>query len=106
MTLFEKLKKKYDPHKERVGFVLKNGKIVEVDNVCEKPEEGFDVRGEDILKYTPQAKATWHTHPNADSNLSANDYETFMNWPELDHYIVGTDGVRRFYVEAGELLTE
>lgn len=98
------LQDKYDPKVERVGFVLKTGEIVEVENVCVNPEEGFDVKGEDILKYALHAYATWHTHPKSDNNLSANDYETFLSWPDLDHFIVGTDGVRRYVVEDGELL--
>jgi len=102
--ILKELSEKYDSEVERVGFVLKTGEIIEVENVCAEPAEGFDVKGEDILKYAPQAYATWHTHPNADNNLSANDYETFLNWPDLVHFIVGTDGVRQYYVEEGEVL--
>jgi|HigsolmetaAR201D_1030396.scaffolds.fasta_scaffold33936_2 Predicted metal-dependent protease of the PAD1/JAB1 superfamily len=102
--IIEQLKEKYDPKVERVGFILKNGEIVEVENVCPEPEEGFDVKGEDILKYGEDAYATWHTHPTSDCNLSMNDYETFLNWPELEHFIVGTDGVRRYIIEDGEVL--
>ena len=89
---------------ERVGFILKSGEIVEVPNVCAKPEEGFDVSGEDIVKYADTSVATWHTHPGGNNNLSVSDFNTFLNWPELDHYIVGTNGVRRYYVEQGEVL--
>lgn len=100
----QSLLKKYDEQAERVGFVLKSGKIVEVENICDKPEEGFDVSGEDIARYAFDARATWHTHPNKDYNLSANDYNTFLMWPELDHYIVGNNGVRKYVVEDGEVL--
>ncbi|MES0134517.1 hypothetical protein NKJ88_06075 [Mesorhizobium sp. M0016] len=89
---------------ERVGFVLKNGKVIEVQNICENPAEGFDVSGEDIALYALTARATWHTHPNASHNLSANDFNTFLNWPELDHYIIGNDGIRKYIVEDGEVL--
>lgn len=102
--LLESLQTLFEGDKERIGFVLKDGSIVEVENVCEEPTEGFDVKGEDIIKYAPIAAATWHTHPNEDSNLSANDYRTFLNWPELEHYIIGTDGVSKFVVEDGEVL--
>lgn len=96
----------YDPLVERVGFILKSGEVIEVQNICEKPEEGFDVSGEDIAKYGLDAIATWHTHPNASNNLSMNDHEMFLNWPELSHYIVGTNGVRCYVVEDGEVLID
>ncbi|RWB08776.1 MAG: hypothetical protein EOQ39_18815 [Mesorhizobium sp.] len=95
---------KYDEAVEHVGFILKSGKVIEVANICENPEEGFDVSGEDIALYALTAKATWHTHPKADFNLSANDFNTFRNWPEMDHYIIGTNGVRKYIVEDGEVL--
>lgn len=91
------------PH-ERVGFILKTGEIVEVENICDDPTGGFDVKGADIIKYAPIAAATWHTHPNEDSNLSAGDWHTFLNWPELEHYIIGNDGVTKFVVENGDVL--
>jgi proteasome lid subunit RPN8/RPN11 len=93
-----------DSDAERVGFVMKNGEIIECKNICEDPENGFDVSGEEILRYYPDAEATWHTHPGRTANLSANDYETFVNWPELAHFIVGTDGVKRYVVENGQVL--
>lgn len=95
---------KYDENVERVGFVMKSGKIVEVQNICDKPEEGFDVSGEDIALYALDARATWHTHPKADYNLSANDFNTYLNWPELDHFIIGNNGIRRYVVADGEVL--
>lgn len=98
------LLKLYEGPFERVGFILKTGEIVEVENICEDPTEGFDVKGADILKYTPVAAATWHTHPDVDSNLSANDWHTFLNWPELEHYIIGNDGVTKFVVVDGDVL--
>lgn len=81
-----------------MGFVLKTGEIVEVENVCEKPDEGFDVKGEDLLKYEGQIQASWHTHPGSDSNLSHGDYASFLDYPEWDHYIVGSDGVACYTV--------
>jgi proteasome lid subunit RPN8/RPN11 len=89
---------------EKVGFVLTNGSIVEVENICHDPENGFDVRGEDILKHEDSAEATWHTHPGCDSNLSVGDHETFLGFPHLAHYIIGIDGIRCFKVEKGRVL--
>ncbi|MBD9544247.1 hypothetical protein IB276_32910 [Ensifer sp. ENS04] len=93
----------YEGPQERCGFILKTGEIVEVVNICPTPTNGFDMRGEDLIRYTPIASASWHTHPGEDSNLSAGDFQSFLNWPELDHYIVGNDGVTRFRVEDGDV---
>lgn len=89
---------------ERVGFVLKSGEIVEVENVCDKPEEGFEVSTADLAKYINDICATWHTHPGKDSNLSMNDWYGFLNFPDLDHYIVGTDGVSHYRVQNGKVI--
>lgn len=94
----------YEGTVERVGFVLKTGEIVEVANICDKPEEGFDVAGFDLVRFTPIAEATWHTHPGSDSNLSANDWHSFKNWPELEHYIIGKDGISKYVVRDGDVL--
>ncbi|KQS84244.1 hypothetical protein [Rhizobium sp. Leaf383] len=94
----------YEGPNERCGFILKNGDIVEVPNICTDPTNGFDMRGEDIIRFAPLASSTWHTHPDEDSNLSAGDYATFLNWPEHDHFIIGNDGVTRFFVEGGDVL--
>lgn len=90
--------------KERVGFILANGELVEVENVCSEPEQGFEVSGADLVKYEHDAIATWHTHPGKDSNLSVNDYRGFKNWPKLTHYIVGIDGVSGYAIDNGALI--
>jgi proteasome lid subunit RPN8/RPN11 len=89
---------------EQVGFVLTSGEVVEVKNVCKDPTNGFVVSGEDLLRYSDDVVATWHTHPGATSNLSMSDYESFKNWPQWRHFIAGSDGVAEYYVEDGELL--
>lgn len=89
---------------ERVGFILKSGEVVEVHNDSSSPIEGFSVSAESLLQYDGQVAATWHTHPGVSANLSAADYESFMNYPEWDHYIAGIDGIRRYFLEGGCLL--
>lgn len=83
---------------ERCGFVLGDGTIIEVQNVCSNPAEGFDISAEDIILYTEEhgATCTWHTHPNQSSNLSGEDYIMFNAWPNLKHMIVGSDGVKGY----------
>lgn len=84
---------------ERVGFILDNDEIVEVDNVSVTPEDGFEVSAEDLVRFEGRTVATWHTHPNETSNLSLDDYLGFLNWPDLRHYIIGNDGVKAFVVK-------
>lgn len=87
-----------------MGLILNTHKIIELDNICDIPTEGFQVRVEDLLPFEDDMIATWHTHPNQDSNLSVNDYRTFLNYPDLRHYIVGTDGVAEYTVENGKVM--
>jgi proteasome lid subunit RPN8/RPN11 len=89
----------YEGNLERVGFVLKDGSIVEVANICADPENGFEVSGEDLLRYEDRIAATWHTHPNERSNLSVGDHHSFLNYPDLLHHIIGNDGVSSYEVK-------
>ncbi len=84
---------------ERVGFILDSGEIVEVENVSVTSEEGFEVSAENLIRFEAGAVATWHTHPGESSNLSLDDYLGFLNWPDLRHYIVGSDGTKAFVVK-------
>lgn len=104
--LSEKLAKKYGGLTERVGFVLADGTIIECENIAEDPTQNFQVAGEEILKWADEAVATWHTHTDADANLSTDDYDTFLGWSSLDHYIIGNDGVRKYIVREGDILID
>lgn len=91
------LKAEYQPTgKEKVGFILHDGTIVEVMNIHPSPELHFEVSADDLLRFEDSAQATWHTHPNGDANLSNDDYLAFLAWPQFTHYIVGSDGVRAY----------
>ncbi len=80
---------------ERVGFIA-GDVITEVKNAAENPNTGFYVGPEDIIKHTEDSEswATWHTHPNQNSNLSGEDHRMFLQWPNLVHFIIGSDGVK------------
>jgi proteasome lid subunit RPN8/RPN11 len=93
----------WDPEdtKERCGFILKGNRMCEVQNTHPQPEHGFEIDPEAIIRHEDQIKATWHTHPNSDACLSEADYICFLNWPHLEHYIIGKDGVRRYVVVDG-----
>lgn len=99
--LTNKLLRKLSPGPERGGLILKGGKLVEVQNICSEPEEGFLPDAADLIPHLPNAVGTWHTHPGASANLSVEDAETFVSWPDWLHAIVGEDGVRWYAVKNG-----
>lgn len=87
-----------DTGPERVGVILHNGVVIEVENKAENPDESFDVDPQVMIEYEDQIKGTFHTHPGASAQLSGEDYQAFSNWRKLIHYIVGNDGVRAYEV--------
>jgi proteasome lid subunit RPN8/RPN11 len=89
---------------ERVGFILTDGQVIEVENVCHDPLNGFEVRPEDLIAHEDQISACWHTHPGCTANLSSDDYIAFQNYPHLHHYVIGQDGIRCFVVRDGSII--
>jgi proteasome lid subunit RPN8/RPN11 len=102
--LEDRLLKLHNNEVERCGFIMPRNRIVECENISEHPERGFDVSDEEVLKYGDKAIATWHTHPNADNNLSTLDMENFLQWDTIDHYIIGNNGVRKYIIKDGDVL--
>ena len=88
---------------ERVGFVLNDGSVVEVVNDAPNPNEGFDVCPEDLITFAEHAVASWHTHPNASANLSVLDNSAFLSWPKLEHFIIGSDGIKKYFIEGNRV---
>lgn len=76
---------------ERCGVITRRGRVVELTNVHPSPVEGFIIKPQEVLHWLGSGKAvaTWHTHPGADPNLSDADYNGFLQWPGLDHWIAG-----------------
>ena len=104
--MLNELSNKYaDEGNERLGFVLEDNSVVELTNGHDDPEYGAQYLAEDLFNfvYNPdfehQAIASWHTHPSKPSNLTGDDFIAFTNHPQLVHYIIGNDGVRKFYVD-------
>lgn len=89
---------------ERVGFILDDGAVVEVENVSGTPDTGFDICAEDLITFGERAVASFHTHPGASANLSVEDASTFLTWPNLKHYIIGNDGIRTFEVKGNQVV--
>lgn len=80
-----------DDVNERCGLVLKDGTVVELENVADDPVNSYEMAGESVLPFMEKdlVVSTWHTHPKADPNLSGEDYAGFLGWPDLSHIIIG-----------------
>lgn len=78
---------------------------IECKNICTDPYAGYEMSFDDMDRLDdPEVVGTFHTHPNGSSNLSFEDYESFMGYPRLTHYIIGKDGVKKFKILNGELV--
>lgn len=84
---------------ERVGFILRDNSVVEVENTHPIPSQYFDVSAKDLIEYCDHAIASFHTHPGHNNNLSVNDQQAFLAWPHLIHYIIGCDGIQAYVVK-------
>lgn len=91
---------------ERVGFITKDHKVIEVVNISNEPEYSFEVDPQDIIKYTEVVPciATWHTHPKSDCNLSGEDFRMFQSWPKLMHIIIGSNGISVYSIKQNSML--
>lgn len=94
--------------KEQIGVILADNTIVELDNLHSEPETDATLASEDLFTYfysgEYDVKATWHTHVDESADLSGQDYSTFLLHPDLDHYIIGTDGVKKYVVKEGAVI--
>jgi proteasome lid subunit RPN8/RPN11 len=92
---------------ERCGLILKDGTIIEVENVAADKTLGYQMSPLSVLPFVEEGlvAGTWHTHPDTDPNLSGEDYSGFLGWPDLEHSIVGWRNgkatVLRYRVEDG-----
>lgn len=94
-----KRKLKKGDKEEKCGLILKGYRIIEVENTNLNKENSFRIDAKALIKHEDELIGTWHTHPNESANLSLDDYDGFRQWPRLQHYIVGIDGVRCFEVQ-------
>lgn len=93
---------------ERCGLVLKNGTIVEIENVADDKTNSYRMNPKGVLPFLDQLAETWHTHPDSDPNLSGEDYSGFLAWPDLVHNIIGLRAgrvvVQRYRVDKGVVI--
>lgn len=106
MPLAATLSRFHTPGPERVGLILRNGEIVELNNISGAPDNSFGVAPEEMIRYEGEAVATWHTHPSGTAAISTEDYLGFRMWPDLLHLIVGTDGVRGYTVKRNAVIQD
>ena len=106
------LKEKLDDN-ERIGFIVqqsKSLKVIETNNISPEPNDNFIFDPDDLKSYVFSDKhktvATWHTHPNSDANLCANDYVGLLNYPELKPIIVSKDEIRIYEVIDGAIFQQ
>lgn len=88
----------WNPLVERCGLVLKDGSIIELPNTNPNPALHFSFSKDYFGSYS-DCVATWHTHPDGNPNLSIADYESFLKYPNLFHYIVGDGIVWGYYIQ-------
>jgi proteasome lid subunit RPN8/RPN11 len=93
-----------DDGPETGGVILNDGSIVEIPSIHPEPNTGYQPDPVVLLALIDQLAGTWHTHPGATSNLSVEDAETFVNWPDLTHAIIGTDGVRWYRAKGSAVI--
>lgn len=90
----------YSPNgDERVGFIFKDGRLVEVPNCSPHPEDSFDVGADYLIAHEDDIAACFHTHPGASSELSSQDFFGFSANPDWVHYIIGCDGISAYAMD-------
>ena len=89
---------------EMCGFILDKRRCVQLKNVHPEPTEGFEIDPEDTLRYLDRIKGIWHTHPNEPAVLSGHDKLCMEMWPDIPHYIIGSDGIRKYVVKDGAVV--
>lgn len=82
---------------ERGGYITSDFEVIECENVHIEPLNNFALNF-DKLEELETAYGTFHTHVDKSSNLSKEDYDSFQNWPNLVHFIIGNDGISCYKV--------
>lgn len=98
--LLKQLQDKYrDEGNERGGYITSENIAFEVNNIHPQADNNFMFSCEDLDKLdSNDVIATFHTHPNKTSNLSKEDYDSFVNWEKLLHFIIGKDKISCYKV--------
>lgn len=107
--VIEKLKKIQKSSIEEVGgYITNDDKVIKCENIHQDKSNNFMFSCEDLDKLENESTiATFHTHINKSANLSKEDYNAFLNWEKLLHFIVGEDKINCYKVsERGTIVIE
>lgn len=107
--LLEQLRKICEKSEDECGgYITKDLTVCEVKNIHPQKDNNFMFSCEDLEKLEDEdVIATFHTHPKKNSNLSKEDYDAFVNWEKLLHFIVGQDKITCYKVsEKGTVVIE
>lgn len=108
-AICDKLRNFYNESgEERGGYITFEGNVFEVTNIHKDKDNYFMFSCEDLDKLSDEkVMATFHTHPDKSSNLSKEDYDAFVNWEKLLHFIIGKDKISCYKVsERGTVIIE
>lgn len=108
-NVIEKLKRLQKSSNEEIGgYITEDDKVIECENVHPEKDNNFMFSCEDLEKLECESTiATFHTHVNKSGNLSKEDYNAFLNWEKLLHFIVGEDKINCYKVsERGTIVIE
>lgn len=97
----------WNPIEELCGFILTDGTIIEVANRSPRPKETFLISQEDIAVYgLDKIQTFWHSHPSNNTNLSAEDYFMFLQYPDHKHRIYSQDGYADYIIRNGLVIKD
>lgn len=93
------LNNNWDEVVERCGVILTNGASVEFKNNHPEPSKHFLITEEDIDSVgLSNIACFWHSHPSNDVNLSLDDYQMFLKYPDHIHRIYSAFDSADYYV--------
>lgn len=97
----------WHPILEKCGVILKTGEIVELINESFEPDQSFKISQEAVDNIgLDNIETFWHSHPSNNSNLSLEDYFTFIKYPDHKHRIYVNDHFVDYYVRNGLVIRE
>lgn len=98
-STLNRLRELYSETEERGGYITNDGFVIEVENIHPDKTDNFMFSCDDLDKLDSlDVMGTFHTHPNKSSNLSKEDYDAFVNWEKLLHFIIGQDKISCYKV--------
>ena len=107
--VIEKLEDVFKSSEEEVGgYITDKNEVIKCKNTHPNKENNFMFSCEDLDKLEDESTiATFHTHPKKSANLSKEDYNSFLNWEKLLHFIIGQDKINCYKVsERGTIIIE